>query len=210
MKTRAVLVCLFFLCFYAFGQENDEVQLDALNMYRNGQYTDALAVTAQELEANPRNMDAYTVRGWSLLALRRYEDAVVDMNAAILVNSFDSRVVYILAEAHIALENFEQALDVGLRYLRVAPNGNDIDQIHYHMGISYAELGNLRNAEISLSAATYYNPGNAVWWEFLGQIRETLGESDRAITAYQRALEINSSSDAAREAINRLTQENAN
>ncbi len=185
-------------------EQNQEERQDALQLYRNRQYAAAIRVTEQEVTADPQNMDAYTVMGWSLLALRRYDQAIEWMQKARNVNGFDSRIVYILAEAQYALSNFAQMIEEGIRYLRLTPNGSYIDQIHYFMGISYRELGYTKKAEISLSAATYYNDSAASWWEQLGLLRELLDDDTGAIEAFEQSLSLDGTRGIAQEALARL------
>lgn len=207
---RRIVCCVLLIhATFIVGQDANPDQ-DALQLYRSGQYESAIAITEREIAENPQNMDAYTVMGWSLLALRRFDQVIEAMQRAQERNQFDSRVAYILVEAHYSLGNFEETLREGLRYLRLTPNGSYIDQIHYFMGRSYRELGYIRNAEISFSAATFYANTNAAWWEQLGLLREQLEDQEGAIRAFEQALSVNPNRTIAQEALVRLGSQAGN
>ena len=71
MRRLALILLTFQLAAVSFSQERP----DALRLYRAGNYAEAVRVCKDELGQLPRNMDSYTVMGWSLLGLRRYQEA---------------------------------------------------------------------------------------------------------------------------------------
>ncbi|MFW5643220.1 MAG: CDC27 family protein, partial [Alkalispirochaeta sp.] len=94
---------------------------DALVLYRQGQYERAVDVTLQELAEDAGNLDAYTVLGWSLLALRQYEEALEYGMRGLDVSRFDHRIVHIVGEANYRLGNNLEALQYLQNYAALAP-----------------------------------------------------------------------------------------
>ena len=55
-----------------FAQEKQ----DALELYRSGNFAGAIDACRKELEEMPARLDAHAVLGWSLLKLKRYQEAL--------------------------------------------------------------------------------------------------------------------------------------
>jgi predicted Zn-dependent protease len=63
-----------------------------------------------------------------------------------------------------------------------------------------------RHADIALSTAVHWVPGNAAWWTRLAYARENAGDLADAIAAYERALSLNSQLSDARRGLDRTRQ----
>ncbi|MFP4114033.1 MAG: tetratricopeptide repeat protein [Spirochaetota bacterium] len=196
---RAVvaLLALAAVASLAVAQVDDEP--DALDAYRNGRFEEAIEITLQEIETNPNNVDSYVVLGWALNALGRSQEAVDYGLRALQINQFESRVLQIIAEAHFDLGNTLEALQYLERYVQVAPTGQYIDWVYFAMGEIFIQLGEFHRADIAISTSVYHNSRNAVRWARLGYAREQLEEWEQALTAYDRALQLDPGlADAAR------------
>jgi tetratricopeptide (TPR) repeat protein len=106
------------------------------------------------------------------------------------VNQFESRILQIVAEAHVDAGNDLEALTYLERYVRVAPTGPYIDWVYYAMGEVLLDLGEYNRADIALSASVYHNSRSAPRWARLGFAREQLEDWDNALVAYDRALQL--------------------
>lgn len=168
--------------------QDDEA--DALQAYRDGQFQEAIEITLQEIETNPNNIDSYVVLGWALNALGRTQEAIDYSLRALQVNQFESRVLQIIAEAHFDSGNMTEALQYLERYVRVAPTGQYIDWVYYAMGEIFIQLGEFHRADISISTSVYHNSRSAARWARLGFARERLEDWNEALSAYERALQL--------------------
>ncbi len=74
MKCRVIFVSI--LIFMAVSFLYAEEKPDALELYRTGKYSEAVKVTQAELKEMPNRMDSYTVMGWSLIAMKKYKEAL--------------------------------------------------------------------------------------------------------------------------------------
>jgi len=181
------------------GQEKG----DALREYRLGNYENAAAICLTELESSPSNMDSYAVLCWSLIKLGRYDEVATRATAARELNRYDPRLVEALAEARYYQGRNADSLRLFQEYANLAPEGGRIDSAYYFMGELFIRMGRFRHADIALTTAVRYVPGDAVWWTRLGYARENAGEMQHAAAAYERALVLNPQASDARRGLDR-------
>jgi tetratricopeptide (TPR) repeat protein len=176
---------------------------DALVAYHRGHYERAVAICKDELAADKSNMDAHVVLGWSLIKLGRFAEAQKDAERALAISD-DPRIVEILGEIHFFEGKNREALRYFQLYIAHAPNGDRIDQVYYFMGEIYIRLRRFGHADIALSTALHYLPGNAVWWMRLAYAKENANDRTGAVSAYERALSLNPQLSDARRGLERL------
>ena len=177
---------------------------DALVEYRRGNYELAVQICRNEIAANEYNMESHVVICWSLISLRRYEDALRYARAARGINRYDSRIVEILGEVFYYQGNNREALQYFQEYVNLDPNGQRIETVYYLIGETYIRMGKFRHADIALSTAVHRLPGNAAWWTRLGFARENAGDLTHAVTAYERALALDPQLPDARRGLERV------
>ncbi len=165
---------------------------DALKLYRAGNYDEAIEVCKQEIEANPGNMDSYSVLCWSLLRTSRYDEALTWAAKGMEEGRYDARMVEVMGEAHYYKGNNLQALKRFEEYANIAPTGMRIDSAYYFMGEIFIRLGEYNHADIALTTAVYHTDSIARWWARLGYAREMAEDYRYSLTAYNKALELNS------------------
>jgi len=172
---------------------------DALGMYRNGEYEAAIRVCLNELAETPRNMNSYAVLCWSLLQLERYQEALDYGLQGLEISRYDPRMVEAVGEANFFLGNNLDALRYFEEYAVLAPTGDRIESVYYYMGEIFIRLGEYNHADIALTTAVYHSPNTARWWTRLGYAREMAEDYRYSLVAYQKALQLNpSSQDAVR------------
>jgi predicted Zn-dependent protease len=206
MKARfgrfSVVFYLFFFTFTAYGQNRP----DALAEYRAGNYERAIQICRAEIEANPANIESHVVICWSLLRVGRYEEAMRYARSGRALNRFDARITEILGEINYFQGQNNEALQYFQEYVNLAPEGSRIDMVYYYMGEIFIRQGKFRHADIALSTAVHWMPGNAEWWARLAYTRESAGDRLNAITAYEKALSLNSQLTDARRGLERVRQ----
>jgi tetratricopeptide (TPR) repeat protein len=172
---------------------------DALVEYRSGNYETAVAICKNELNSRPNNLDSHVVLCWSLIRLGRYEEGRTYALAGRNLSRYDIRIIEILGEVNYYLGQNNESLQYFQEYINLAPEGGRIDTVYYFIGEIYIRLGRFRHADIALSTAVHYMPGNAPWWTRLAYARENAGDLQEAVKAYERALALNAQlSDASR------------
>jgi len=189
-KIKYFFVCFFLFCAFAVFAQNRPA--DALAEYRAGNYERAIQICRNEIEENPANLESHVVACWSLLRLNRYDEALRFARAGRSLHRYDSRITEILGEIyyHQGLNN--EALQYFQEYASLSPEGQRIEMVYYYMGEIYIRQGKFRHADISLSTAVHWMPGNAAWWVRLAYTRENAGDLSSAIEAYEKALSLNS------------------
>ena len=198
-----------------------QVRADALLEYRNGNYEAAVEICKNELAVNAGNLESHVVLCWSLVNLGRYEEAAGYARNGQALSRYDPRIVEILAEIAYYQGRNQEALERFQEYVNLAPEGGRIDMVYYFLGEIYIRLGRFRHADIALSTAVHYVPGNAAWWTRLAYARENAAgprppgrqaqaqyalELQEALKAYQQALALNAQYSDARRGLDRIRQ----
>ncbi|MCL2764119.1 MAG: tetratricopeptide repeat protein [Treponema sp.] len=177
---------------------------DALAEYRAGNFERSVQICRDEIAINPNNLESHVVICWSLIRLNRFEEAMRYARAGRAIHRFDVRITQILGEINYYLGRNDEALQFFQEYAQSAPEGARIDQVYYFMGEIYIRQGKFRHADIALSTAVHWVPGNAAWWVRLAYTRESAGELSSAMEAYERALSLNSQLSDAQRGIERI------
>ncbi|MCL2245104.1 MAG: tetratricopeptide repeat protein [Treponema sp.] len=204
MKTRCLFFFLFILVFFTFTVNAQSRPPDALAEYRAGNYDRAVQICRDELAENSTNLESHVVICWSLLRLNRYEEALRYARTGRSLNRFDVRITQILGEIHYYQGLNNEALQYLQEYVSLAPEGQRIDVVYYLIGEIFIRQGKFRHADIALSTAVHWMPGNAAWWVRLAYTRENAGDFISAREAYERALSLNSQLTDAQRGLDRI------
>ncbi|MDX9800952.1 MAG: tetratricopeptide repeat protein [Spirochaetia bacterium] len=190
-KQLLYIIMIFFIASVSplFAQERP----DALQKYKNGEYEEAVKICLNEIEQMPRNMDSYTVLGWSLIKLKKYQEALDYSLAALKISRYDSRIIENCGEAHYYLGNNLEALKYFEEYVSLVQSGGRIDVVYYYMGEKFIQIGEYHHADIALTTALYHSPNIARWWARLGYSREMAEDYRWSLEAYDKALKLNPS-----------------
>jgi tetratricopeptide (TPR) repeat protein len=179
---------------------------DALLEYRNGNYERAVEICKGEIAQNPGNLESHVVICWSLLRLNRFQEALGYARLGRNISRYDSRIIEILGEISYYEGRNAEALQYFQEYISMVPEGPRIDLVYYFLGEIYIRLGRYRHADIALSTAVHWMPGNALWWTRLAYARENARDLAEAVGAYERALALDSQLPDARRGLDRARQ----
>jgi len=179
---------------------------DALIEYRNGNFERAVEICRNEIAANPNNLESHVVISWSLVRLGRYNEALTYALSGRRISRYDVRITEILGEISYYQGQNNEALQYFQEYINLAPEGARIDTVYYFLGEVYIRMGRFRHADIALTTAVHWVPGNAAWWTRLGYARENAGDLFEAAAAYEKALSLNSQLSDARRGLDRVRQ----
>jgi len=193
-------VFLFFVCTAVFAQNRP----DALAAFRDQNFERAVQICRDEIAENSANLESHIVICWSLIRLGRYEEAMRYARSARAINRYDPRVTEILGEIYFYQGMNNEALQYFQEYINTSPEGQRIEMVYYFMGEIFIRQGRFRHADIALSTAVHFTPGNAAWWVRLAYTRESAGDLNSAIEAYERALSLNSQLTDAQRGLERI------
>jgi tetratricopeptide (TPR) repeat protein len=194
---------LLVLLFTAFSL-HAQTRPDALIEYRLGNYERAVQICREEIAENPANLESHVVICWSLLSLNRLEEALRYARAGRALHRYDTRITEVIGEIYYFQGLNNEALQYFQEYASLAPEGQRIGYVYYYMGEIYIRQGKFRHADIALSTAVHWIPGNASWWVRLAYTRENAGDLNSAIEAYERSLSLNSQLTDAQRGLDRI------
>jgi tetratricopeptide (TPR) repeat protein len=179
---------------------------DALLEYRNGNYERSVEICRNEIRENPGNIESHVVICWSLIKLGFYNEAQTYAQSGRRISRYDVRITECLGEISYFQGRNGDAIQYFQEYANLAPEGARIDTVYYYLGEIYIRLGRYRHADIALTTAVHWVPGNAAWWARLAYARESAGDLREAITAYERSLSLNPQLNDARRGLERVRQ----
>ncbi|MDR2803201.1 MAG: tetratricopeptide repeat protein [Treponema sp.] len=189
MRTTHFAWLALFLSFFT-EVVNAQIKPDALSEYRTGNYNAAVDICRYEIEMDKQNIDSYVVVCWSLIKLGRFDEARSFAVSALEISPYDVRLLEIMGEIDYFQGRNNEALKYFQEYINLAPEGQRIDAAYYYSGEIYIRQGRFRHADIALSTALHYVPGNAVWQSRLAYARENSGELREAAAVYEKALQL--------------------
>jgi tetratricopeptide (TPR) repeat protein len=183
---------LYFLLFlFSASLVVAQTKPDALVEYRTGNFEKAVSICKDDISANPNDIKAYMVISWSLIKLGQYENAKAYARKGRNLSRYDPQIIAILGEVSYHQGLNREALQYFQEYINFAPDGGSIHMVYYYMGEIYIRIGKFRLADIALSTAVHWLPGNADWWARLAYAREGAGDLTNAVSAYEKALALN-------------------
>ena len=207
LMPKILVLAVFFLFFPVFSTLLfAQVRPDALQEYRNGNFERAVQICKEEIAATPNNLESHVVISWSLIRLGRYPEAMTFARAGRNISRYDVRIAEGLGEICYYQGQNNEALQYFQEYINLAPDGARIDTVYYFLGEIYIRLGRFRHADIALTTAVHWVPGNADWWTRLAYARENAGDLREAIVAYEQALALNPQLSDARRGLERSRQ----
>jgi len=203
MKT-SVRILTGFLLLFAFNIYAQSRASEALAEYRAGNYERTIQICRDDLSEYPNNMESHVILCWALMRQSRYEEALRFARAGRSINRFDVRIVQILGEIHYFQGLNNEALQYFQEYVSLTPEGQRVETIYYYMGEIFIRQGKFRHADIALSTAVHWVPGNAAWWVRLAYARENTGDLSSALEAYEKALSLNAQLSDAQRGLDRI------
>ena len=200
MKNRICLFIVLLMSFTSLFAQTTATKQDALVLYHNGKYREAVQVCEEELQQNPNRVESYVVMCWALVKNKQYAEAEERATEGLVVSPYDLRLIEVLGEAKYYLGKNSGAMEQFRKYVASAPeSGSRVGIAYYFMGEIFIRQARYQHADIALSSAVKKEPLLDTWWVRLGYAREMAGNYYEAVSAYDEALRLNSSSvDASR------------
>jgi tetratricopeptide (TPR) repeat protein len=177
-------------CLFLTGTLNAQTKPDALLEYRGGNYSAAAEICRAEIQADRQNIESYVVLCWSLLKMGQFDTVRSFAETALSISPYDVRLLEIMGEINYYQGRNIEALKYFQDYINLAPEGQRIDTVYYYCGEIYIRLGRFQHADIALSTALHYVPGNAHWQTRLAYARENSGNLREAAAVYEKALSL--------------------
>jgi tetratricopeptide (TPR) repeat protein len=150
--------------------------------YQQHDLPQAVAVLEKGLKIDPSVVATSALLGSAQFAMGQYKEARPHLEAAVRGNPKDDFARRLLARDLISLKDYDGAV-VQLRTL-VAHDPKDQDT-WYLLGKTYLQL-----SESALGKVNEIDPNSALAQEMAGEVMQSMGNSDGALGAYKKAVEI--------------------
>ncbi|WP_457572145.1 tetratricopeptide repeat protein [Desulfovulcanus sp.] len=150
---------------------------------------------AKVVRISPDNTFARIWLGVLLLKDNKVDQAFKEFQKTLAVDSNNANAYYFIGVIYAVEHNLKQSI----KYLRKAQSvGSDDPETHFRLANAFAGLDMVYNAQLEYERALELNPKftnalNALGWLYYNQ-----GETEKAITAWKKALRLNNSDPEAR------------
>jgi tetratricopeptide (TPR) repeat protein len=156
-----------------------------LSAWKGGDLVKSEAAFETALRIDPKHMKSLVNLSRVLVEQKRYDDAIVKLTAAEEVDPESATVPRLMARAHSAKGEFEQAVDAYRR--AIALDGSDAWSMN-NLGLLYLEHGFIEDALPYLAKAVLMKENVAAFHNNLGMALEHQGRFVAAAGAYKGAL----------------------
>ena len=156
-----------------------------LSAWKSGDLVKSESAFEAALRIDPKHMKSLVNLGRVLIEQKRYDDAIVKLTAAEEVDPESATVPRLMARAHSAKGDFEQAVDAYRRAITL--DRNDAWSMN-NLGLLYLEQGFVEDALPYLAKAVLMKENVAAFHNNLGMALEHQGRFVAAAGAYKGAL----------------------
>lgn len=163
---------------------------EILKLTTAGKHEEARVKALTRIAAVKDDIDAYVSLSWSLVALRRYQEAETYALRGYGIRK-DPRLAQAIGETSYYLGKNATALTMLQEYIATYSEGPRAGLSYYLCGELYLRMGRYMHADIAFSAAVQHSPSNPDWWVRLGWARENARKYLQALAAYEKALTLN-------------------
>ena len=165
----------------------DDLNESARAAMGNGDFPMAIQLLKRAVEVDPKNKYAWNNLGLAYLSMRKGDDAVVAFKKALEVNPYDEFAYNNLGRAYWQDRKYDEAADAFHKQL----DSNPLDKFaHANLGAMYAEWHKYDLAAPELEKAASLTPNDAGLQVSLGDAYLNLGQDDKALAAFDRAIDI--------------------
>jgi tetratricopeptide (TPR) repeat protein len=164
----------------------------AWKLFNKGDYERAAIEVKDYIKDNPKVVVAWEVLAWCQYELFRYDEALASINRAldILPGSRQALSIRgcILAERGIHQGDQESVKEANGIFKSLIPDSRGI--IHYNYGNTLSALSQYAEAVVQYKIAAGHAPNDARIWKNLATAYHELGEHEKEMGCFDRAIEI--------------------
>jgi tetratricopeptide (TPR) repeat protein len=170
-------------------------------------YNTAIRICQDEVSRNNAARETYTVITWALRRQNRYADVIIWGERGLRLYPDEYRILETMGEAYFYLDDYTRSLSFMQRYVNAVPQGERSSVAYFFIGEIFRITQKFRHADIAYTTAVRLEPGIALWWYRLATVRESAGDREPAVEAYQQAVKLNPGYREASEGLARLRVE---
>jgi tetratricopeptide (TPR) repeat protein len=217
-KVSKPLAVLLFFVVPALLVAQTAITPDALKSYQLGRdaeargqtdsaltyYNEAVRICTGEINGNSATMDSYVVLTWTLQRQQKYSDVISWSQKALQIKKDEWRIIETMGEAYFYMDRYTEALKCMEQYVGNMPQGAKTATAYFFIGEIYRVQRKFHYADIAYTTAVRMEAGNPLWWYRMGLARESAGENNFAIEAYERSLRLDPNNARTVEALARV------
>ncbi|MCD4701192.1 MAG: tetratricopeptide repeat protein [Candidatus Aegiribacteria sp.] len=191
--------------------ENDPTNVDMLDALAGaylleGDYESAIGIFDQAFtnielglaegwleqhEADEIMANMLVSKGYAYLEMENYDQAIIELNKAKDLIGSDFIVLSTLAHANFVMENYDEALSILDSVILIEGlTPDELANAYYTIYACYNRKEMDSEAAEALETALEFNPNNADYWRYLASTYSRLGRRNAAISAMERAEEL--------------------
>lgn len=156
----------------------------AVSLYKQGQFREAIAEFQRVLAEFPDHSDSWKFIGLAHYQLKTFQAAIEPLEKSLALKRKEGRtdadLFRALAQAHIALNQYEKALPHVETLVRLQPA---FSTNFYLLGVTYANLNRPAEASEAFQKSVKLDPKDADSWYYLGTQHFRNGRLNDAIAA---------------------------
>ena len=153
----------------------------------SGNFPMAIALLKRAAEVDPKSKSAWNYLGLAYLATRNNDAAIAALRQQIAVNPYDEFAYNNLGRTYWQERKYDDAVTAFNKQLEINP----LDKYaHANLGAMYAEWHKYAEAAPELEKAASLTPDNPELQVGLGDAYLNLGKDDKAMAAFDRAVEL--------------------
>ena len=165
----------------------DELVESGRAAMNSGNFPVAIALLKRATEIDPKSKIAWNNLGLAYLAIRDNDSAVAAMRKQIEVNPYDEFAYNNMGRAYWQARKYDDAVAAFNQQLEINP----LDKFaHANLGGMYAEWHKYAEAVPELEKAASLTPDNPELHVTLGDAYLNLGQDEKALAAFDRAIEL--------------------
>ena len=165
----------------------DDLNESGRSAMQNGNFTLAIQLFRRAVELEPKDKFAWNNLGLAYLATRDTGKAVESFQKQLEVNPYDEFAYNNLGRAYWLDRKYEEAANAFKKQIEISP----LDKFaHSNLGALYAEWHKYDEAAPELEKAVSLRPEDPTLQVSLGDAYLNLGQDEKALAAFDRALEI--------------------
>jgi tetratricopeptide (TPR) repeat protein len=165
----------------------DDLVESGLAAMNSGNFPVAIALLKRATEIDPKSKFAWNNLGQVYLATRQNDAAIAAFQKQIDVNPYDEFAYNNLGRAYWQQRKYDDAVTAFNKQLEINP----LDKFaHGNLGAMYAEWHKYAEAAPELEKAASLTPNNPELQVSLGDVYLNLGQDEKALAAFDRAVEL--------------------
>lgn len=175
----------------AEGEEANVAYNNGVALCNEGNFNEAIAEFNKSLSINPEMAQAYYGRGTCKVQLKRYSEAITDLNEY-TKRKEDNYATYLIGYCYFHNSDMENATK---SFQDAIEQGCNIADLFYHLGVINFNAADYDKAIEYYSKAIDIDSKHAFSYNDRGSSYRMQGKYDKAIGDYQKAVELNSKMD---------------